>query len=99
MGSVKREKLGVAAGTVSTMRSLGQSIGLALVGAVIATALPPESMLQLFAGLSGLDSVARDEFVLGMRHLFLIASSIALIGTVASSVRGRETTSRQERVM
>jgi len=90
MSSVDRSKLGVASGTLSTMRSTGQSIGLAMVGAVIATALPPQAVLQLFTGLTGQDLVARDDFILGMRSLFLIASAIGAVGTLTSLVRGPE---------
>ena len=90
MGSVDRSKLGVASGTLSTMRATGQSIGLAMVGAVIASALPPQTVLQLLTGLTGQDFVARDDFILGMRTLFLVASAISAVGTFASLVRGRE---------
>jgi len=90
MSSVDRSKLGVASGTLSTMRSAGQSIGLAMVGGVIAVALPPQAVLQLFTGLTAQDLVPRDDFVLGMRNLFLIASAIGAVGTLASLVRGRE---------
>ena len=90
MGSVDRSKLGVASGTLSTMRSTGQSIGLAMVGAVIATALPPQAVLQLLTGLKAQNLVVRDDFILGMRNLFLVASAIGAVGTLASLVRGRE---------
>jgi len=60
------------------------------VGAVIATALPPQAVLQLFTGLTAQNLVARDDFILGMRNLFLIASAIGAVGTLASLVRGRE---------
>jgi MFS family permease len=90
MGSVRQMKLGVAAGTLGTMRFLGQSIGLALLGTVTATALPPKTMLALFAGLSMRDSVAITEFVQGMKSFFLIASAIAALGTLTSMVRGNE---------
>jgi EmrB/QacA subfamily drug resistance transporter len=90
MGSVKQMKLGVAAGTLGTMRFLGQSIGLALLGTVMASALPPRTMLALFAGVSMGDSVAISEFVEGMKSFFLIASVIAALGTLTSMVRGNE---------
>ena len=95
MGSVDRGKLGLAAGTLGTMRFMGQSIGLALVGAVIATALPPRTMLQLLTDLTAHDAVARDEFVLGMGNVFLIGAVIGVLGTLASLVRGRERSSRE----
>jgi MFS family permease len=90
MGSVDRSKLGVASGTLSTMRSAGQSIGLAMVGAVIATVLPPQAVLQLLTGLTTQNLLVRDEFIFGMRNLFLVASVIGAVGTLASLVRGRE---------
>jgi EmrB/QacA subfamily drug resistance transporter len=90
MSSVDRSKLGVASGTLSTMRSAGQSIGLAMVGGVIATALPPQAVLQLFTGLTAQNLLAKGDFILGMRNLFLIASAIGAVGTLASLVRGRE---------
>jgi EmrB/QacA subfamily drug resistance transporter len=96
MSSVDRSKLGVASGTISTMRSTGQAIGLAMAGAVIATALPPQAVLQLFTGLSAQSAIARDEFTMGMSTVFLIASAISAVGTLASLVRGRESTNEME---
>jgi nitrate/nitrite transporter NarK len=90
MGSVSRAKLGVAAGTLGMMRFMGQSIGLALAGAVIALAIPPREMLALFAGLVTQDTVAGDAFIVGMRDFFLLSSLIAGLGTLSSMVRGRE---------
>ncbi len=91
MGSVNRSKLGVASGMLGTMRFMGQSIGLALAGAVIALALPPQETLALFAGLTTSGAVARDAFIVGMKDFFLVASLMAGLGAVSSMVRGRET--------
>ena len=96
MSSVDRGKLGVASGTISTMRSTGQAIGLAMAGAVIVTALPPQAVLQLFTRLSAQSAIARDEFIMGMSTVFLIASAISAVGTLASLVRGRESTNEME---
>jgi EmrB/QacA subfamily drug resistance transporter len=90
MNSVDRSKLGVAAGTLSTMRSTGQSIGLAMVGAVIAASLPPQVMLQLFTGLTIPSAATGGDFITGMSRLFLISSGMSAVGTIASLVRGRE---------
>ncbi|HMK83539.1 MAG TPA: MFS transporter [Candidatus Bathyarchaeia archaeon] len=92
MGSVRQEKLGVAAGTLGTMRFMGQSIGLALLGAVMAAALPTQDLLAVFAGLTS-GSLAVGEFVMGMKNFFLIAAGIGAIGTLASTTRGQENTS------
>ncbi len=90
MNSVDKSKLGVASGTLSTMRSTGQSIGLAMVGAIIAASLPPQVMLQLFTGLMTQSTAAGNDFIVGMSRFFLVASGMSAVGTVASLVRGRE---------
>jgi EmrB/QacA subfamily drug resistance transporter len=90
MGSVKPVKLGVAAGTLGTMRFMGQSIGLALLGTVMATILPPRAMLALFAGISTRNAIAGVQFVQGMRDFFLIAATIGIGGTIVSAARGSD---------
>jgi EmrB/QacA subfamily drug resistance transporter len=95
MSSVDGNKLGVASGTLSTMRATGQSVGLALATAVIASAVPPQLMLQLFTGLTTQSPVAGGEFIAGMSRVFVIASGISAVGTVASLVRGRESSDRE----
>jgi len=93
MGSVRQEKLGVGAGTLGTMRFMGQSIGLALLGAVMAATLPSQTLLAVFAGLTAQGGLGVSEFVVGMRDFFLIATGIGAIGTLASTTRGQENTS------
>lgn len=95
MGSVKQMKLGVAAGTLGTMRFMGQSIGLALLGTVMATAVPPKTLLAMFAGLSMQNNLAVNEFIQGMHYFFLITSVIEAIGTLTSMVRGGETSDKE----
>jgi len=92
MGSVRQAKLGVAAGTLGTMRFMGQAIGLALIGTVMSTTLPAKDMLAVFAGLSMQSGVAVDEFVQGMRNFFLITCAIGALGTITSMIRGHENT-------
>ena len=96
MGSVRQDKLGVAAGTLGTMRFMGQSIGLALLGMVMAATLPSQALLAVFAGLTSQGGLTVSEFVVGMRDFFLIAAGIGAIGTLASTTRGRENTSNAE---
>jgi len=90
MGSVQQEKLGVAAGTLGTMRFMGQSIGLALIGAVMAATLSSQALLAVFAGLTSQGGLEVTEFVLGMRDFFLLTAGIGAIATIASTTRGRE---------
>jgi EmrB/QacA subfamily drug resistance transporter len=88
MGSVNQTKLGVAAGTLATMRFMGQSVGLALLGTVMAAALPPKTMLALFTGLAMQNSVATEQFVRGMKDFFLVACAIGALATLTSVLRG-----------
>jgi hypothetical protein len=76
MSSVERSKLGVASGSLGTMRAAGQPIGLAMAGAAIATALPAQIILALFTGLTVQSDMARGGFVIGMSQLLLIGSAI-----------------------
>jgi EmrB/QacA subfamily drug resistance transporter len=92
MGSVRQEKLGVAAGTLGTMRFMGQSIGLAMLGAVMATTLSPQALLTVFTSLTSQGGVVTSEFVVGMKNFFLIAAGMGVLGTLASTTRGHENT-------
>jgi EmrB/QacA subfamily drug resistance transporter len=96
MGSVSQEKLGVGAGTLGTMRFMGQSIGLALLGAVMAATLPTQALLAVFAGLTAQGGLGISQFYVGMRDFFLIATGIGALGTLASTTRGQENTSNAE---
>ena len=90
MGSVEQEKLGVAAGTLGTMRFMGQSIGLAFLGAVMAATLPSHALLAVFAGFTSEGGLTVSEFVIGMRNFFLIVAGIGALGTLTSTTRGQE---------
>ncbi len=71
----------------------GQSIGLALLEAVMAATLPTQTLLAVFAGLTVQGGLGVSEFVVGMRDFFLIVTGIGAIGTLASTTRGQENTS------
>jgi len=88
MGSVEKPRLGVASGTLATMRFMGQSLGLAIMGAVAATVVPPEVLAAIFGG--GGKPVAAEAFIQGLSRAFLVGAAIALAGTLTSMVRGRE---------
>jgi len=96
MGSVSQEKLGVAAGTLGTMRFLGQSIGLAMLGAVMATTLPAQVLLTVFTSMTAQGGVVTVEFVSGMKTFFLVATGIGILGTFASTTRGQETIQKKQ---
>jgi EmrB/QacA subfamily drug resistance transporter len=88
MGSVKAQHLGVASGTISTMRSVGQSLSLAIMGAAAATVIPPSMLSGVFLGITGGGTVPAAEFLRGESSAFLTGAAIALFGALTSMVRG-----------
>ncbi len=90
MGSVERNRLGVAAGTLATMRFMGQSMSLAIMGAVAATAIPSTVLSELLFGLqSQVGPVVAGVYVKGIHGAFLVSGFIAALGVFTSLVRGK----------
>ncbi|MBI0584347.1 MAG: MFS transporter [Methanomassiliicoccus sp.] len=87
MGCVPRSQLGVASGTVSTMRTVGQSLSLVIMGAVVASVVSSAVVSDIFSGAAG-TSVAAEEFVSGMSLAFIVSAGIAFIGALTSLARG-----------
>lgn len=88
MGSVREDQHGVASGTISTMRTIGQSLSLAIMGAIVAMVASHEIVSQIFTGGGGASTVIVDEFVNGMQMAFLFSAFIAMLGAITSSIRG-----------
>lgn len=86
MGSVDRSHLGVASATLGTMRFLGQSLSVALLGALASSRLGSGGQLRLFTGQSGGDLAAG--YVQGYHLAMSVAALIALVGAAASLARG-----------
>ena len=87
MGNVERKHLGVASGTLSTMRFVGQAVSLAIMGAIIASVAGPDFIASLTVGTAG-SAVSADAFVRGMSAVFLVGALIAAVGTFTSLARG-----------
>jgi MFS family permease len=89
MGSVPKEQIGVASGTISTMRTVGQSLSLVVMAAVIAAVAGSDIADLIFGGgsVGDIDTV-QEQFLNGMQAAFLVAAGIALVGAITSSVRG-----------
>ena len=89
MGSVSKNQLGVASGTVSTMRSVGQSLSLAVVVALVAAVASPAVVSELFSGNMGsISQEVAGDFVRGMGLAFLVSALIAFVGAATSLARG-----------
>jgi EmrB/QacA subfamily drug resistance transporter len=91
MGCVRKDQLGVASGTLSTMRTVGQSLSLGIMGALIAVVASAATVSQIFAG-GALPPAAEGEFINGMALAFQVSALIAFIGAATSLARGPQPT-------
>lgn len=89
MGCVERRQLGVAGGTLAMMRTLGQSLSLAIMGAVISTVASTAVVTSIFSGSNSTQTVVDTaSFVHGMTFAFLVSAGIAALGAITSFARG-----------
>src|ERR671939_1754798 len=70
MGSVPVAKAGVGSAVINSMRQVGGSLGIAVMGAVVAT--------QIHAGTGN----PSDQFVTGYHHALYVGAAISLVGAV-----------------
>ena len=87
MGSVRRDQLSLASGFVGTMRTAGQGISVALLGAIAASGLGPTGGRVLFLGEKA-SRAAAATFSDGYRTAMFVAAGIAAVGAIVSLVRG-----------
>ena len=87
MKSVREDKTGVASGMLSTMRTVGQSLSLVLMGSVMAIVTSSALVSSVFMG--GSSSVDNAEFITGMSAALKVSALIALIGAASSTLRGK----------
>ena len=92
MGSVKRSQLSLASGFLGTMRSAGQGISVALLGAIAASGLGATGGRVLFLGEKA-SKAAASEFAGGYRTAMFLAMGLAVVGAAVSLVRGQPTES------
>ena len=88
MGSVPRPQLGVASGTLATMRFLGQALSIGVLGALATSRLGASGQAVLLTGRAQRPSVA-SAYVAGYHLAMLAGAGIALVGAVASLTRPR----------
>lgn len=90
MGSVDARQLGVASGTLSTMRFVGQSLSLAFMGAFAATVIPPDLLQAIFGGIISEKTVSAEAFLRGENIAFTAGAVLAACGVITSMVRGAQ---------
>jgi NADH:ubiquinone oxidoreductase subunit 5 (subunit L)/multisubunit Na+/H+ antiporter MnhA subunit len=74
------------------MRFMGQSMSLAVMGAVAALSMPPEVFSTFFSWSSIPEATTAEIFVQGIGRMFLVSGIISGLGVFTSLVRGKEHT-------
>ncbi len=91
MKSVEKKQLGIASGTLSTMRTVGQSTSIALLSSVLLVFLPLGTLNLLLAHQWSLLPVeASEQFLGGLVAAFIVTICICMGGAVLSLIRGKE---------
>ncbi len=91
MNASPKNRLGIASGTLATLRQAGMVTSFALSLAVAASSLPRDVMMQLFVGNNvTLGSAPMQAFVTGMHSAFLVSTVLVVIAAGISFVRGKE---------
>lgn len=88
MGSVNRSQLSLAAGFLGTMRSAGQGVSVALLGAIAASGLGSTGGRVLLLGERA-SQTAASSFSGGYRTAMFVAVGLAVAGGMVSLVRGQ----------
>jgi EmrB/QacA subfamily drug resistance transporter len=88
MGSVGNDKAGLASGTISTMRTVGQSLSLSMASALIAVMASTALVEAIFSGQVIVPTPDQVQQLLsGFRLAFMVSAILSMIGAVASAVR------------
>jgi MFS family permease len=91
MGAAPRELQGSASGFLATGRVVGQSLSVALAGAIFASLGGANAGLILASGHAGANVQALQQTFVNSSHAaFLVCAAIVAIGIFASLVRGQE---------
>jgi len=91
MKSVENKDLGIAAGTLSTMRVVGQSISVALLSAILVFFIPSATLNPILSNETSLISaVIKNQFEYGMHVAFIVSAIICIFGAIISLVRGKD---------
>lgn len=100
MGSAPRNRQGVAAGFLATGRVVGQSVSVALAGAIFTSLGGAIAGAVLARGLQHLStehiSALQNTFTNGFHTAFIVCAAIAALGVFTSLVRGKEEVSRRK---
>lgn len=87
MGAVRRSELSLASGFLGTMRTAGQGVSIALLGAIAASGLGPTGGRVLFLGEKASEAAAAS-FADGYQTAMLVAAGLSVLGALVSLLQG-----------
>jgi MFS family permease len=91
MKSVEKKDLGIASGTLSTMRVVGQSVSVALLSAILVIFIPSTILNPILSlGSIAIDATIKSQFLSGMLASFVAAIIICILGALIAIIRGKE---------
>lgn len=91
MGSVPKNRLGIASGMISAIKNSGAMSGVA-VTSLLFGALQSGALERMRAGGGSAEMVERQAFVFAVRVVFLISAAIGSVAIITSFVRGENAT-------
>ena len=90
MGAVPIHRRGIAAGTRMMLQNTGSVLSIALLLAIVTAAVPKETLLSIFSGLTtGLSAAALDPFIANLHLALWILAATSVLGGIVSLMRPR----------
>jgi EmrB/QacA subfamily drug resistance transporter len=90
MGSVPAHRRGIAAGTRMMLQNTGSVLSIAVLLAIVTSAVPKEVLLSIFSGLTtGLSTTALDPFIHNLHVAMWVLAASSLLGAGVSLMRPR----------
>jgi MFS family permease len=92
LGSVEKKDLGIASGMLSTMRTTGQSISIALLSAIVGLFIAPSLLNKAIETQAGLNVTALEltQFRLGMTIAFFVSTCLCILGIFTALVQTKK---------
>ncbi len=90
MASSPVKTYGAASGILRTMASIGMLGSFVITISIASASIPRAVAYEVFAGVEKLVGGVSSQFLVGLKHAFIVSLAIILIGMVLSYVRGSE---------
>jgi len=90
MYTVEKNKLGIASGTLGTIRYTGQLLSIAISSLILSSSMPKAMLLQMFTGIYTENTVYKQAFLSGFKEVMLVSAILTLLGSFISLLKSKE---------